>query len=211
MEKLKMNAYYLAVLVCLVILVIAGSYFVYHAYLPPEDLRQNQQQDPGRTLQPTPAIPASTQPAFPAVQVTGSTQDPGSECNPKAVAPRVPVPVDTSVPIRDPIPGIRYSLNESDSGKTIVLGKGDVFEINLRWIPSLALRWIIPVSGCGLEMVNDGTYSDGGDYWNNTGHYRARYRAVSPGTSVLDGKFGVPPNGNVNEATPQFNLTVIVK
>jgi len=49
MEKLKI----LAVLVCLVILVIAGSYFVNHAYLPPEDHRQDQRQDTGHTLQPT--------------------------------------------------------------------------------------------------------------------------------------------------------------
>lgn len=53
MKKLKMNAYYLVILVCLVILVIAGSFFVYNAYLPPEDLRQNLQQDPWRTIQPT--------------------------------------------------------------------------------------------------------------------------------------------------------------
>ena len=50
MEKLKMKAYYPAILICLVILVIAGSYFVYTAYLPPEDLRQNQHKDPGSTL-----------------------------------------------------------------------------------------------------------------------------------------------------------------
>jgi len=109
------------------------------------------------------------------------------------------------------MPGIRYALNESESGRTIELEKGEIVEINLRWIPSLALDWVIPVSGCGLELVNAGTYSDGGDFWNNTGHYRIRYQAVSPGTSVIDGKFGVPPNGNVNEATPRFNLTVIVK
>jgi hypothetical protein len=50
MEKLKINAYFQAVLV---IVVIAGWYFFYNAYLPPEDLRQNQQGDPGRNLQPT--------------------------------------------------------------------------------------------------------------------------------------------------------------
>jgi hypothetical protein len=62
MEKLKMNAYYPAVLVCLVILVIAGWFFVYHAYLLPGDLRQNQSQDSQLTLQPTPVIPAPAQP-----------------------------------------------------------------------------------------------------------------------------------------------------
>jgi predicted secreted protein len=109
------------------------------------------------------------------------------------------------------MPGIRYSLGEGDSGRTIEIGKGDVFEITLRWAPSVAWDWNIPVSGCGLEMVNDGYYSDGGDYWNNTGHYRAWYRAIAPGTSILDGIFGVPPNGKTTEANPRFKLTVIVK
>ncbi len=53
MEKIKLNARFLAVLACLVILVIAGSYFFYYVYLPPEDLPQNQLLDPGITLQPT--------------------------------------------------------------------------------------------------------------------------------------------------------------
>ena len=61
MEKVKMNAYYLATLTCLAILVMAGSYFVYHAYLPLEDFRQNQSQDFQITLQPTPVIPAPIQ------------------------------------------------------------------------------------------------------------------------------------------------------
>ncbi len=106
------------------------------------------------------------------------------------------------------MPGIRYSLNESDSGKTIVLTEGDIVEINLRWIPGLGFHWIIPVSGCGLEVVNAGTYSDGGDFWNNTGHYRVRYQAVHPGTSVIDGKFILI---HEEEGDLGFNLTVIVK
>lgn len=167
-----------------------------------------------------------TQPLSPTVPEPGSTQEPGSSndqtgpgpadgpgfrCDTRDADPRVPVPVDTSVPVRDPMPGIRYSLGEGDSGRTIEIGKGDVFEITLRWAPSVAWDWNIPVSGCGLEMVNDGYYSDGGDYWNNTGHYRARYRAISPGTSFIDGIFGVPPGGRAHEWNPKFNLTVIVK
>ena len=209
MEKLKINAYYLAVLVCLVILVIAGSYFVYHAYLPQEDLRQNQQQDPGITLQPTPVIPVSVQPASSDVPVPGSTQDPGLICNNQVADSRNPVPTNISNAIRDPIAGIRYSLNESDSGKTIVLGNGEIVEINLRWIPGLGFHWTLPVSGCGLELVNAGTYSDGGDYWNVTGFYRSRYRAVSPGTSFLDGRFII--TDVAREGDLGFNLTVIVK
>ena len=164
-----------------------------------------------------------TQPASPAVPVPGSTQDsgspgnqtgpgplvsPGSRCDPQFAGPRIPVPVDTSVPIQDPMPGIRYSLNRSETDRTIVLGKGDIVEINLGFAPGLAMRWVVPVSGCGLELVNDGTYYTGSDFWNNTGYYRARYRAVSPGTSVLNGKLVIRPD---EAGGLLFNLTVIVK
>jgi hypothetical protein len=138
MKKLKMNAYYLAVLVCLVILVIAGSYFVYKAYHPSETLRQNQQQD--LTLQPTPVTPAPAQSTSPAVSVPGSTQDPGSpRCDsPPVVDSQIPVLANISIAIRDPVPGIRYSLGENDSGKTIMLGTGDIVEINLSGSRGLA-------------------------------------------------------------------------
>ncbi|MDO9325477.1 MAG: hypothetical protein Q7T80_11030 [Methanoregula sp.] len=95
-----------------------------------------------------------------------------SGCTPQITDSRIAVPANISVAIRDPMPGIRYSLNESESGKTLMLGKGNIVEINLRWIPGLANNWIVQVSGCGLELVNAGTYSDGDDFWNNTGHYR---------------------------------------
>jgi len=164
-----------------------------------------------------------TQPASPAVPVPGSTQEPGSpgsqtgpgplvspgsRCDPQVAGPRIPVPVDTSIPIQDPMPGIRYSLNRSETDRTVVLGKGDIVEINLGFAPGLAMRWVVPVSGCGLELVNDGTYYTGGDFWNNTGSYRARYRAVSPGTSVINGKLVIRPE---EAGGLLFNLTVIVK
>lgn len=142
---------------------------------------------------------------------TGPVVSSGSECDPRDAGPRIPVPVDTSVPVREPMPGIRYSLGEGDSGRTIEIGKGDIFEITLRWAPSVAWDWNIQVSGCGLELVNDGYYDTGTDYWNQSGHYRARYRAISPGTSFIDGIFGVPPGGSAHEWNPRFYLTVIVK
>jgi len=108
------------------------------------------------------------------------------------------------------MPGIRYSLNKNDSDRTIVLGKGDIVEINLGFAPGLAMRWTVPVSGCGLELVNDGNYYTGGDFWNNTGYFRARYRAVSPGTSALNGKLVITPNEDPR-GDLRFNLTVIVK
>lgn len=137
-------------------------------------------------------------------------RNPVSICSPQEATPRILVPVDTSVPIQDPVPGIRDSLNQNDSGRTIELAKGDIVEINLRWIPGLGFRWFIPVSGCGIELVNDGYYDTGTDFWNTSGHYRARYRAVSPGRSFLDGKFVISPKDDPT-ADFQFNLTVIVK
>ncbi|MEI7857693.1 MAG: hypothetical protein WCH85_09340 [Methanomicrobiales archaeon] len=211
MRKLKMSASYQAVLVCLVILVVAGGYFVYNVYLPPGDLRQNQPQDIQSTHQTTPVIPTLAQPASPAMPVPGSTQDPESICSPQAAAPHIPVPIDTSIPVRDPMPGVRYSIYENESGRMIVLEKGEIVEINLRWAPGVAWTWDIPVSGCSLELVNDGYYSGGGDFWNKTGHYRARYRGISPGKSIIDGIFGVPPRGTATKENPRFNLTVIVK
>jgi hypothetical protein len=95
-----------------------------------------------------------TQPGSPAEPVP-MTQDPGSSgnqagpgpegshgsrCDPQNTGPRIPVPADTSVPIQDPVPGIRYSLNESASGRTVVLAEGDIFEITLRFAPGLAMR-----------------------------------------------------------------------
>jgi len=141
----------------------------------------------------------------PADPLPDSTQDPGPVCNSNL---QIIAPVDTSVPVRDPMPGIRYSLNRSDSDRTIVLEKGDIVEVTLGFAPGLAMRWIVPVSGCGIELVNDGTYYSGGDFWNNTGYYRARYRAISPGTSVLNGKLVFRPE---DPGGLRFNLTMIVK
>ena len=156
----------------------------------------------------TPAVPASAQPATHAGPVPVSPQDPGSLCNLSTSGSRILVPTDTSVPIGDPMPGIRYSFTRDESGKTIVLEKGEIVEINLGFAPGLAMRWVVPVSGCGIELVNDGVWYTGGDFWNNTGFYRARYRAVSPGTSVIDGKLVLKPE---EAGDLRFNLTVIVK
>jgi len=211
MKKLKITVSYPVILICLILLIIAGSYAIYQTYLPSEELRQNESEDIHSTHQTTPDIPTLTQLASPAMPVPGSTQEPESICSPQAAAPHIPVPVDTSVPVRDLIPGIRYSINESESGRTVVLEKGEIVEITLRWAPGVAWTWDIPVSGCSLELLNDGYYSGGGDFWNKTGHYRARYRAISPGKSTIDGIFGVSPRGTATSANPRFNLTVIVK
>jgi len=155
-----------------------------------------------------PAITTLIPPATPTLLVPGSVQDTVPTCSPPDVAPIIPVPVDTSIPIRDPMPEIRYSFNRSESGRTIVLEKGDVVEINLGYASGQPFHWIVQGSGCGIKLLNAGAYSSGGDFWNNTGNYRARYRAVSPGTSVLNGKLVLTPEEN---GMLTFNLTMIVK
>lgn len=207
MEKLKINKNYQVVLIILVLLLTVGIYFCYAMNRPPENLHQNQSQTPGHTIPLTPAVQTSTRTTSPTMAVSGSTHN-GLGCNTTVADSRIPVPANISVAIRDPVPGIQYSLNENDSGRTIILRKGEIVEINLRWIPGLGYHWIIPVTGCGIELVNAGTYSDGGDFWNNTGHYRVRYQAVSTGTSDLDGKYILVRE---EEGDPGFNLTVIVK
>jgi predicted secreted protein len=193
MKFSEIKQYKMMIFLALGFLVFAGSLIFFNVYLQPEEF-QKPLPDPRSPLDQTGPVPVV---------------DSGSRCSPQDGGPRVPVPVDTSVPIRDPMPGIRYTLNESDSGRNIVLEVGEVFEINLRWNPGLGFHWVIPVTGCGLEMMNAGTYSGGGDFWNKTGHYRARYRAVSAGTSVLDGRFIL--TDVAREGDLQFNLTVIVK
>jgi hypothetical protein len=199
MEKLKTNAYYPVILICLVILVIAGCYGIYNMYYHPENHLNNLTHD-NRHLPP---------PGTPAFLVPGSTPVPIPMCDQLVTNSRIPVPENLSVAIRDPMPGIRYSIHENASEKTIVLEKGDLVEINLGWTPGLAYYWIVPVTGCGLEVVQAGTYADGGDFWNNTGHYRIRYRAITSGTSQINGRFGLHP---AEESNPEiFNLTVNVK
>jgi len=198
-------------IIILIILVLAGSYVVYSAYLPSETHSQNQSEISSHPLQTGSISPGQAQSSSSLEPAPGTTPDSVSVCTPLITDSRIAVPANISNAIRDPIPGIRYSLNENESGRTIVLGKGDVVEINLRWVPGVAWDWIITTSGCGIELVQSGVYSDGGDFWNNTGHYRVRYRAVSPGTSIIDGIFGVSPRGTATESNPRFNLTVIVK
>lgn len=89
-----------------------------------------------------------------------------------------------------------------------MLEKGDVVEINLGYASGQPFHWMVQGSGCGIELLNAGAYSSGGDFWNNTGNYRARYRAVSPGTSVLNGKLVLTPE---ESGMLTFNLTMIVK
>ncbi len=209
MNNYHLSKKYAAILIVVVLLVLIGG-CITDTVSPPATgtLADTPTLPPGHPpLSTITATPYPTQ--IPAASSMRFTPDPGSRCDPLFTDSRIAVPANISIAIRDPMPGIRYSLNESDSGKTIVLTEGDIVEINLRWIPGLGFHWVIPVSGCGLEVVNAGTYSDGGDFWNNTGHYRVRYRAVHPGTSVIDGKFILIHEEE--EGDLGFNLTVIVK
>lgn len=208
MDNYHLSKKYAAILIVVVLLVLAGG-CITDTVSPPATgtPADTPTLPPGHP--PLSAIIATPYPTqIPAASSMRFTPDPITGC---PMNPLVPEPVDTSVPVRDPMPGIRYSINESESGRTVVLEKGEIVEITLRWAPGVAWTWDVPVYGCSLELVNDGYYSMGGDFWNQSGHYRARYRAKSPGRSFIDGVFGVPPRGTATSANPRFNLTVIVK
>lgn len=110
-----------------------------------------------------------------------------------------PPRADTAVPIDQPLPGgIRFSLNESDSGSIISLKNGDIVEITLSTIPGLAFRGIMPAEGSGLTLLNAGPFYEmpekNGDYYSGfigRGYYRWRYRADVPGTEIIDGIFSI--------------------
>lgn len=208
MEKNTRNGYYPAILIGIVFMVLTGGCVTDTTSSP---LTSTPAETP--TLPPghPPLSTVTATPSFsptPAVSSPRLTPDSRTGCS---MDPHVPEPVNTSIAVRDPMPGIRYSFNESESGRTVVLEKGEIVEMTLRWAPGVAWEWDMPVSGCSIELLNDGYYSGGGDYWNQSGHYRARYRATGPGTSFIDGVFGVAPGGTPHEWNPRFNLTVIVK
>jgi predicted secreted protein/outer membrane lipoprotein-sorting protein len=137
-------------------------------------------------------------------------------CVPKYVNYVEPPRADMLVPIDQPLPGgVRFSLNESDSGRTISLKTGDIVEITLSTIPGLAYRWIMPAEGSGMTLLNagpfykipEGTNTSYFDFLGN-GYYRWRYLATSPGTETIDGIFSV--SGCDIQGAKRFNLTMNV-
>jgi outer membrane lipoprotein-sorting protein/predicted secreted protein len=135
-------------------------------------------------------------------------------CIPKYVNWVQPQGTDTSVPISEPLPGgVRYSLNESDSGRTITLRTGDVLEITLPTVTGLAYRWIMPTEGSGLELMNTGSIFEpppGREMMlSGKSSTRWRYRAVAPGTMIFDGIRAL--YGCDIQGAPRFTLTVQVE
>ncbi len=144
----------------------------------------------------------------------------GPRCVPKYAQYVEPPRMDPSVPIGEAYPGgVRYSLNETDSGRIVTLENGEILEITLRIIPSLAYRWMMPAEGSGLELLNAGAFSEIPDdldfnsseavmYFKSHGYYRWRFKAVEPGTTVFDGIFSL--DGCDIQGAKRFNLTVQV-
>jgi predicted secreted protein len=139
-------------------------------------------------------------------------------CVPKYVNYVEPPRTDTSVPIDQPLPGgVRFSLNESDSGRTISLKNGDTIEITLSTIPGLAYRWIMPAEGSGLTLLNAGPFyempektdDNYANFMSGRGYYRWRYLAEGPSTETIDGIFSV--SGCEIQEAKRFNLTVNVE
>lgn len=127
-----------------------------------------------------------------------------------------PEPVDTSVPVEDPLPGLKYSFGINDSGRMVTMDKDDTFEITLRYSPSLVFRWTLINDPEGLVLLNSGDFSavspDEEDYmqlikgpWNS----RWRYLAATKGTYRFDGILAIDPCSRT-EPWDRFNLTVVV-
>ena len=139
----------------------------------------------------------------------------GPRCVPKYVNYVEPPRTDPSVPIDQPLPGgVRYSLNETDSGQMVLLQTGDVIEITLGTIPGLAYRWIMPAEGSGLALMNAGPFYEMPENYENyyfkggKGYYRWRFIAVEPGMETIDGIFAL--GGCDIQHAKRFNLTVQV-
>ena len=138
----------------------------------------------------------------------------GPRCVPKFVHWVEPRGTDTSVPVSQPLPGgVRYSLNESDSGRTITLRTGEVLEITLPTVTGLAFRWIMPTEGSGLELLNVGSIfeppPEGQMMLSGKSSTRWRYQAVAPGTVTFDGIRAL--DGCDIQGAPRFTLTVQVE
>ncbi len=96
---------------------------------------------------------------------------------------------DPSIPITEPFPGgVRDSLSESDSGRTIMAHTGEVIEITLPFAPSLGMRWFMTKEGSCLELINAGEiiHMIPGEL-EPSGDYRWRFRALTPGNETLNG------------------------
>ncbi|OPY43726.1 MAG: hypothetical protein A4E40_00056 [Methanoregulaceae archaeon PtaU1.Bin059] len=141
-------------------------------------------------------------------------------CIPKYVNYVEPPGIDPSVPLSEPLLGrVRYSLNETDSGRVVTLVRGEIIEITLRIIPSLAFRWLMPAEGSGLELLNAEAFSVLPDdldlnssgalvYFKSNGYYRWRFLAKDPGITIFDGIFSL--DGCDIGGAKRFNLTVQV-
>ena len=141
----------------------------------------------------------------------------GPRCVPKFVNYVEPLRTDTSVSIDQPLPvGVRFALNESDSGRTISLKSGDIVEITLSTIPGLGFRWIMPAEGSGMTLLNAGPFYEMPEktddnysgFMGGRGYYRWRYLAEGPGTETINRIFST--SGCDIQGAKRFNLTVNV-
>lgn len=141
----------------------------------------------------------------------------GDLCDPRFVDYVKPVPADPSVPVEDPLPGLKYSFGINDTGRTVTMNKGDTFEITLVYVPTLIFKWTLMARPEGLLLLNEGGFSgvspDEESYmlrikgpWN----YRWRYLAEKEGTYFFDGVLAVD-SCDTKGSWRDFSLTVVVK
>ncbi|MBN1432571.1 MAG: hypothetical protein JW931_07330 [Methanomicrobiaceae archaeon] len=146
-----------------------------------------------------------------------TTEIPVEFCDQKYLNYKEQIPSDTSVPVEENLPGLKYSFGINDTGRTVTMNQGDAFEITLLYPPSLPFRWILIAEPEGLLLLNVGEFSDASpeaeDYriqvtkgpWN----HRWRYLAEEEGTYFFDGILAIDPCDKMGPCN-EFNMTVVV-
>lgn len=142
------------------------------------------------------------------------------QCDSRYLDYTEPIPADTTVPVvEESLPGLKYSFEINDTGRTVTMNKGDSFEITLVYSPSLAFSWTLVTEPKGLLLLNSGDFSDADpdaeDYriqlTKGPRNYRWRYLAEEEGTYFFDGVLAVDPCEIQRFGSwDEFNLTVVV-
>jgi len=149
----------------------------------------------------------------------GNQQETTAEqCNPRYLNYTEPVPADTSIPVDETLPGLKYSFGINDSGRTVTMNQGDSFEITLVYSPSLAFSWTLVVEPEGLMLLNVGQFTDASpdpenyiQYTKGPWNHRWRYLAAEEGNYFFDGVLAVDPCKIQRFGSwDEFNLTVVV-
>jgi len=109
---------------------------------------------------------------------------------------------------------IRYraTLGMAESGKTISLGEGDLFRVELKGVPTAGYSWkIMEMDRSVLEIAGrDSKSLTPGNMVGGSALFTWNFRASGPGETVLEMKHFRPWEGP-EKATDTFRIKVVVK